>query len=84
MIVYKQHIMECIRKRLGLEKDDTSRDKDIMKWNPKDAFSVYVGWRLGYNEWGEEFWEVMKSIKSTQVTINKLKLHRDVRRDEKG
>ena len=85
MIVYEQRVMECIRKRLGLEKDDTSRDKDIMsRWSPKDAFSVYVGWRLGYNQWGEEFWEVMESIKATQASINKLKSRRDVKRDEKG
>lgn len=43
--------IEAMRGRLGLEKDDTSRDADIEKMSPERRLALIAGWHLGYSGW---------------------------------
>lgn len=52
METYNREIMEAIRQRLGLEKDDTSRDGYIMSLNKRTVFRGYCEWNglLGWSD----------------------------------
>lgn len=47
---YLEKIMECIRQRLGLEKEDTSRDKEINELSSQEVFEHICNWNglIGY------------------------------------
>lgn len=47
--------IEEMRGRLGLEKDDTSRDKDIAAMTPHGRLELICGWTLGYSDWSDRF-----------------------------
>ena len=36
---YPEHIMETLRQRIGLEEDDTSRDKELQMLTPQEALN---------------------------------------------
>ena len=44
MKTYNREIMEAIRQRLDLEKDDTSRDEYIMSLDKRTVFRKYCEW----------------------------------------
>ena len=41
---YPEYIMEILRKRLGLDEDDTSRDDFINIYSPSEAFEEVCTW----------------------------------------
>lgn len=41
---YPDYIMETLRQRLGLDKDDTSRDEYINTYSPNEAFEEVLTW----------------------------------------
>ena len=47
---YPEHIVKCIRQRLGLEEDDTSRDEEISLMTPPEVFEEVLEWDglIGY------------------------------------
>lgn len=48
---YPEHIMECVRQRLGLEKYDYSRDEEINELSHNEVFEHVCNWNglLGYD-----------------------------------
>lgn len=61
MKIYCKEIMECLRQRRGLEKNDTSEDSEIMKMAKQDAFDEYCTWNglIGY---GHELLNAVENI----------------------
>lgn len=61
---YSETIMECIRQRLGLEKEDTSRDEEINELSSEEVFEHVCNWNglLGYaytiKSWIREIYKV--------------------------
>lgn len=47
--------VEEMRRRLGLSKDDTSRDKEIEDMDPLDRVRLIAGWHLGDADWADIF-----------------------------
>lgn len=43
--------IQDMRGRLGLEKDDCSRDAEIAKMEPIRRLKLIAGWNLGYDGW---------------------------------
>lgn len=43
--------VEEMRQRLGLSKDDTSRDCDILEMSPIDRVALIAGWYAGSEQW---------------------------------
>lgn len=52
MKIYNREIMEAVRQRLDLEKDDTSRDEYIMSLDKRTVFREYCEWNglLGWSD----------------------------------
>lgn len=50
---YPEHIMETLRKRIGLEDDDKSRDEELQMLTPQEALSECLEWEgiHGYTSW---------------------------------
>lgn len=48
---YSQYIMEDVRRNLGLEYDDESRDEDINNMEPDEVFERFLTWQgiMGYS-----------------------------------
>jgi hypothetical protein len=58
--MYPKRVMQSLRQRLfDIEKDDTSRDDEIMALPKIRAFQEYLDWTLG-NGWGETITEGVK------------------------
>lgn len=47
--------IEYIRGRLGLSTDDTSEDAKITAMKPMDRVRLIAGWKLGSDEWADQF-----------------------------
>ena len=47
--------LEEIRKRLGLDENDTSRDKDIVEMEPMERVRLFVGWYHGDGSWADKY-----------------------------
>lgn len=49
---YSNYIMRCVRQNLGLEPNDTSRDKEILTMTPREVFDKWLEWQgiIGYGE----------------------------------
>lgn len=58
---YEEYIMESIRQNLDLEKDDTSRDREIMEMSRREIFERYLTWEgiIGY---GDRFLDTVEDI----------------------
>ena len=56
-----QYILLNVRRNLGLDDNDTSRDKEILQWNDEEILERYLRWRciIGY---GSEIYKVVKDI----------------------
>ena len=60
---YPEHIMESVRKNIGLESDDISRDDKINKMSKKWILDKVCNWNglIGYADtiigWIEDIWE---------------------------
>lgn len=63
---YSESIMECVRQRLGLERYDDSKDKEINQLSPDEVFDHVCNWNglIGY----------ATTIKSWIEDIYKMKL----------
>ncbi len=53
--------VEEMRQRLGLEKDDTSRDKEIEDMEPLKRVRLIAGWYLGDPNWADTFKDYFES-----------------------
>lgn len=53
--------VEEMRKRLGLDECDTSRDSEIEEMQPIDRVRLIAGWVLGSAEWADIFKEYFES-----------------------
>jgi hypothetical protein len=50
-----------MRKRLGIEQNDTSLDSEIMQMSPIDRVRLIAGWELGDPQWADTFKEYFES-----------------------
>lgn len=55
-----EHILQKIRQREGLEKDDASQDDRILKMSPSMKLRRIVGWELGDGHWADTILEWAK------------------------
>ncbi|AAK79130.1 hypothetical protein BJV85_002841 [Clostridium acetobutylicum] len=61
---YSQDIMEDCRQRLGLEKNDTSKDNIIMEWSKSRVLNEVTAWNglIGFGDtivkWVESICEI--------------------------
>jgi transcriptional regulator with GAF, ATPase, and Fis domain len=61
---YSEYIMRDLREHRDLEKDDTSKDEEIMKMSENEAFEEVLNWNgiIGYSHsiknWIEEIYQV--------------------------
>ena len=55
-------ILKAVRGRLGVDDNDndTSRDAEILKMEPREIVKLYCGWILGYEAWGDTFIDVVE------------------------
>lgn len=61
---YNNDIMEAARQRMGLEKDDTSKDDIIMKMDKEDVFREYCQWNGLLGSWHSELLTIIRNIDS--------------------
>lgn len=56
-----EYILKNVRRNLGLEENDTSRDNEICRWKSEEILERYLRWRciIGY---GSEIYKVVKDI----------------------
>ena len=59
---YNNDIMEAVRQRKGLEKDDTSKDDEIMKMDKEEVFREYCQWHGLSGLWYLNILEVIENI----------------------
>ncbi|MDE7423945.1 MAG: hypothetical protein K2N51_09660 [Lachnospiraceae bacterium] len=62
MKIYNNDIMEAVRQRMGLEKDDTSKDDEIMKMDKEEVFREYCQWHGLSGAWYLDILEVIGNI----------------------
>jgi hypothetical protein len=53
--------VEEMRQRLGLEADDTSRDRQIEEMEPMERVRLLAGWTLGDPDWADTFKDFFES-----------------------
>jgi hypothetical protein len=61
MTVAEMGYVEEIRQRLGLERDDTSRDGEIERMSPIQRAGLVVGWFHGSESWARQYKEYFES-----------------------
>jgi len=49
--------VEEMRQRLGLDENDTSKDKYLEQMKPFDRVKLIIGWEFGDESWGDTFKE---------------------------
>jgi hypothetical protein len=59
---YPLHIIQNVRQRFGLEKNDTSTDEEILKMTSKDVFKEVVAWNGLLGGYDTTIKEWIKSI----------------------
>lgn len=47
--------IEYMRGRMGLDTEDDSRDAVIFSMSPMDRVRLIAGWKLGSDEWADQF-----------------------------
>ena len=57
----KMAYVEAMRQRLGLKKDDTSKDKSIEEMEPMERVRLIVGWYHGNRLWADTYKEYFES-----------------------
>lgn len=55
-----EHLLQKIRQREGLKKDDTSEDDRIEKMSPLRKFRRVMGWEFGSDYWADRALEWAK------------------------
>ena len=66
MKTYPENIMQNIRQNMGLEKDDTSRDEEIMALDVVEAFNRYCIWECLLGGYGYMRWKVVDQMRKTK------------------
>lgn len=61
--------VEEMRQRLGLDPDDTSRDKEIESMSPMDRIRLLAGWFHGDSDWAGE-WKHYFESQGLYLTTN--------------
>lgn len=59
---YPEYVMGKLRQRLGLEKDDTNEDTDIMNYTPSEAFYEVLGWDGLLGGWDSQIKQYIRDI----------------------
>lgn len=71
---YTTEVMQVLRQReFDLDKNDTSKDAEIMAMSPIRAFAEYTSWHLG-NGWGGTVtreWPEMFGLELTPIEIKR-------------
>jgi hypothetical protein len=62
MKIYNNDVMEANRQRLGLEENDTSKDKEIMSMDKYVVFREYCQWNGLLGDWYDNLLEAVSSI----------------------
>lgn len=59
---YIDEIMEAVRQRMGLKKDDESADQEIMQMDRSQVFKEYCLWHGFLGNWYDTLLEVVENI----------------------
>lgn len=59
---YPERVMQILRQRDGLDKDDTSEDDALNALSQKQALSELVAWELGSPDWAWWFINQVESV----------------------
>lgn len=62
MELYTEDVMQANRQRMGLDENDTSRDKEIMEMDKDDVFREYCLWNGLLGSWYRDILEAICSI----------------------
>lgn len=68
---YPEYILRCLRQRLGMEADDTSRDEVFQKWGPRRVLEEVLSWNGLIGGWSGEVLSWIKDIYG--VDLERLK-----------
>lgn len=61
MTVEEMGYVDAMRQRLGIEKDDTSKDKSIEEMEPMERVRLIAGWYHGNGLWADTYKEYFES-----------------------
>ena len=61
MTIEEMGYANVMRQRLGLKKDDTSKDGDIEKMQPIERVRLIAGWNHGDGLWADTYKEYFES-----------------------
>ena len=64
---YNDEIMKAIRQRMGLNENDTSSDKEIMKLDKYDVFRQYCLWNGLRGSWYDTLLSVVENIYGVEL-----------------
>ena len=64
---YNDEIMKAIRQRMGLNENDTSSDKEIMKLDKYDVFRQYCLWNGLMGRWHDTLLGVVENIYGVEL-----------------
>lgn len=64
---YNDEIMKAIRQRMGLNENDTSSDKEIMKLDKYDVFRQYCLWNGLMCSWYDTLLGVVENIYGVEL-----------------
>ncbi len=60
-------ILGVLRQRIASDQFDTSRDADIARLTPQEAFFEYCMW-YGLVNWGDRLWDTVHTLKQADTT----------------
>lgn len=67
MKVYNDDVMKAVRKSLGYEEDDTTRDEVIMEMPKEDVFQRYCQWNGLLGGWYQWLIDAVESIYEVEL-----------------
>lgn len=78
MSIEEMGYVDCMRKRLGLEPHDTSKDDEIEAMTPRQRVGLICGWKHGDEGWAETYEDYYNSqglylADITQEEVNGLR-----------
>lgn len=59
---YNDDVMNAVRQVLGLDKNDTSKDEEIMEMEKHEVFQMYCQWNGLLENWDNYLLEAIQSI----------------------